>query len=74
MKILIKTKPNVKIAKVEKINAHHFLVWVKEPAKNNKANEAVCRALADYFGVSASLVRIISGRISRQKIVEVFLK
>jgi len=71
MKILVKTKPNAKMAKVEKISAHQFSVWVKEPAKNNKANEAVCRALADYFGVSASLVRIVSGRISRQKIIEI---
>ena len=72
MKIIIKVKPNAKEAKIEKMSEYQFAVWVKESAKNGKANEAVCRMLADYFGVSRSLVRIVSGRYFRQKIVEIF--
>lgn len=71
MKIYIKAKSNAKETKVEKMSDNQFRVWVKEPPKNGKANEAISRALADYFGVSKSLVRIISGRFSRQKIVEI---
>ena len=71
MKIFVKAKPNAQETKVEKISENQFSVWVKEPPKNNQANEAICRALADYFGVSVSLVRIISGHFSRQKIVEI---
>ena len=69
MKIFVKAKPNAKETKVEKISENQFSVWVKEPPRNGEANEAVCKALADYFGVSASLVRIVSGRYSKQKIV-----
>ena len=71
MRIFVKAKPNAKETKVEKISENQFSVWVKELPKNNKANEAICRALADYFGISASLVRIVSGRFSKQKIVEI---
>lgn len=71
MKIYVKAKPNSKQIKVEKISDNQFSVWVKELAQNGKANEAILQALADYFGVSASLVRIVNGRYSKQKIVEI---
>lgn len=72
MKICIKVKPNAKEAGVEKISDSFFSVRVKEPAKNGKANEAVCLVLADYFGVPVYSVRIVSGHCFRQKIVEIF--
>lgn len=71
MKISVKAKPNAKESKVEKINDNEFRVWVKEPPRNGEANEAICKALGDYFEVSRSLVRIISGHTSKQKIVEI---
>ncbi|MBI4993391.1 DUF167 domain-containing protein [Candidatus Wolfebacteria bacterium] len=78
MKISIKVKPSAKIEKIEKIpelligkNEIDFKVWVKEPAKEGKANEAVIRALAKYFGVPKSAVNIISGAASKQKIIEI---
>lgn len=78
MKILIKVKPGAKIEKVEKIPERllgekeaDFKVWVKEPAKEGKANEAVIKALAKYFNVPKSAVSIVSGATSKQKIIEI---
>ncbi|MEW6407808.1 MAG: DUF167 domain-containing protein [Patescibacteria group bacterium] len=71
MKISVKVKSNAKIEKVEKIDENSFAVLVKEPPVQGRANEAVIKALADYFGVSKSGVKIISGRASRQKIIEI---
>lgn len=71
MKIFVKAKPNAKAEKVEKASENVFMVWVKEPALKGKANEAVERALAEYFGISKSSVIIISGHTSKLKIVEI---
>ena len=49
----------------------YFEVWVKEPPIEGRANEAVERALADYFGVAKSKVNIVSGQTSRKKVVEI---
>lgn len=73
MKIYIKTKPQAKEAKVEKIDDTHFVVSVKEPPEKGKANEGVRRALAEYFNVSRSSVEILAGHTARNKIVKIDL-
>ena len=71
MKISVKVKTNAKNQKVEKVDETHFAVSVKEPPKENKANFAVLKTLAEYFKVPLSRIRIISGQTSKQKAVEV---
>jgi len=71
MRISVKAKPNSREEKIEKLDDSSFVVSVKEPPVQGQANEAIIRALADYFNVSRSQVRIISGWISRQKILEI---
>ena len=46
-------------------------VWVKEPPVQGRANAAIARALAEYFEVSNSQVRLVSGFSSRQKVFEI---
>lgn len=46
-------------------------VWVKEPPRNGMANEAIRRALADYFKTPTSNIRLISGFSSKQKVFEI---
>lgn len=71
MKIYIKTKPQSKESKVEKIDDNHFVVSVKEPPEKGKANEGVRRALADYFKVAKGSVEILAGHTARNKIAQV---
>jgi len=70
VKIFVKAKPSKKAA-VEKIDERHFVVRVKEPPIQGKANDAIVLAMASYLGVPRRLVRIVSGHTSRQKILEV---
>ncbi|MBN2619628.1 DUF167 domain-containing protein [candidate division WOR-3 bacterium] len=49
----------------------HFTVKVTAPPEKGKANEEVCRLLADHFAVPRSAVRIIRGLTTRKKIVEI---
>ena len=44
-----------------------LLVYVREPAVDGKANQAVVKLLADYYKVSKSRVRLVSGATSKQK-------
>jgi len=71
MKIFVKAKPSAYEEKVEKIDENHFVVSVKEPPQNGLANRGIAKALAEYFKVSPSMVRIVKGFTSKQKIVEI---
>jgi uncharacterized protein (TIGR00251 family) len=70
MKIQVKVKPNSGIEEVSE-EGSSFIVKVKEPPKEGKANQAVIKLLAEYFGVPQSQVRILSGFRSRNKVVEI---
>ena len=71
MKISVKVKPNAKQEKIEKTGERDFLVWVKEKPQEGKANQAVIRVLAKYFGVPKSEVILLKGQTSREKAFEV---
>ncbi len=71
MKIIVKTKPGSKDNKIEKIDESNYIVYVKEPPIDGKANAAVIKLLADYFDISPSLIEIISGFMARVKVIEI---
>ena len=71
MKINVKAKPSSREEKVEKIDEQNFVVSVKEPPEKGKANEAIRNALAVYFKTGSSMVKIVSGYSSRNKIIEI---
>lgn len=48
-----------------------YTVFVREPAIEGKANEAVSRILAKHFGVSLSRLELVRGTKSKQKIFRV---
>ena len=70
MKIQVKVKPNSRTEEVIQEN-DSFLVKVKEPPKEGKANQAIIRLLARHFGVSQSQVKIVSGLKSKVKVIEI---
>ncbi len=68
MKIRIRVHPGSSRENLEKINESIYEVWIKEKAKDNKANLALIKILKKYFKSEAS---IKSGFTSRNKIVEI---
>ncbi|TET50684.1 MAG: DUF167 domain-containing protein [Dehalococcoidia bacterium] len=70
MKIRVKIKPNSRTEELSQ-EGDSFIVKVKEPPREGKANQAVIKLLAQHFGVPQSRVRIISGLRSRNKVIEV---
>lgn len=71
MRLFIKVKPNAKENKIEKISEDSFIVKIKEPPKEGRANKALIELLAEYFKVPKSKIKIISGQFFRQKILEI---
>lgn len=72
MRIFVKVKPKAKKNEIKQINEVNFIVSVVEPPEKGKANQAVLNLVAGYFGVSQSMVSIVFGAASRNKIIEVF--
>lgn len=77
MRIVVQAKPSSRQEQVEKLDLPaqagemNFKVSVKELPVQGRANAAIVRALAEYFKVAPSRVRIISGYTSRLKVVEI---
>ena len=78
MRISVKAKPASKVEEVKKIDPPvgragetHFVVSVKEPPVQGRANAAIIKALAAHFKVAPSRVRIVFGHTSREKIIEI---
>lgn len=71
MKFSIRVKPNAKESRVEKLGTGEFLVWVRAPAQEGRANQAAIKALSEYFSLPKSRIMIIKGTHAKNKIVEV---
>ncbi|OHA89409.1 MAG: hypothetical protein A2653_02090 [Candidatus Zambryskibacteria bacterium RIFCSPHIGHO2_01_FULL_43_25] len=72
MKIFVTVKTGSRQDEVEKIGLSDFKVKVREQAEKGKANKAVCRLLAEHFGVAQSQVEVVSGFTSAKKIIQIY--
>lgn len=70
-RIAVKIIPNAKKEEIIKEGENHYKIKVRSPAIEGKANEALIEALAKYFGVSKSRVKIAMGEFAKNKIVEI---
>ena len=71
MKLNVRVHPKSSAARVVLKTPGECEVWVTAPAADNQANEATQKALAEFFNVSKSRVRLVRGLKSRSKIFEV---
>ena len=71
MKITVQVKANAKQEKVEKKSDQEFVLWVREPATEDKANIAVIKALSKYFEIAKSRISIIKGLKNKNKVIEI---
>lgn len=73
MKIFVKAKANSKEEKIERADDAHFVIAVKEPPVQGRANAAIAETLAEHFKVPARQVRLVSGFSSKNKMFEINL-
>jgi uncharacterized protein (TIGR00251 family) len=70
MKISIKVMPHSMREEVVK-QGDDYVVRVKAMPQEGKANEAVIELVAKHFKVPKSVVKIVSGLTSRNKIIDI---
>ena len=54
------------------VDQDEIIISLKSRPKGGKANLELIKKLADYFGVNKDEIRIISGRTSNKKLVEIY--
>jgi len=68
MIIEVKVKPNSKKQEIEKISNNKYVVSLKKPAEDNKANIELIKLMKKHTGKN---IKIIKGLKSKNKIIEV---
>ena len=63
--------PNARRDEIVGVHDGRLRVRVRAPAIDGKANTALCRVIAEHFGVRASKVTIVRGEHARQKTLRV---
>lgn len=71
MRIYIKVNPRSSINEVKEISEGEYKVKLTAPPVDGEANKLLIKVLADYFGVSKSMINIIGGKSAKIKIVDV---
>ncbi len=74
--ISIKAIPNAKKVEIidngfDDLGRRNFKVKVNQPPEDGKANQAVIQMIAGYFKVKKKSVKIINGKLSGNKIIEI---
>lgn len=69
MIINVDVKPNAKLNKVETISEGVYKVFLTASPHEGKANAALMKLLAEFFGISKSRIAIKTGKKSKKKVV-----
>lgn len=70
-KIIVIARPNVKKEKIEVVDEITLRVFVKAPPEDNRANEAICRVVAGFFGVPTQVVKMYRGFKGKRKYLHI---
>jgi uncharacterized protein YggU (UPF0235/DUF167 family) len=71
MNITVVAKTRAKKASITKIDDTNYIVAVKEEPHNDKANDAIIKALSRHFHVTKSQIGIKLGKTGKKKIVTI---
>ncbi|KKS14528.1 MAG: hypothetical protein UU77_C0009G0017 [candidate division WWE3 bacterium GW2011_GWC1_41_7] len=72
MKVSLVTHPNSKNPRIEKDAFDVTHVYVREPALEGKANNAVVNVLSKLYKVPKSRIKLVAGSKSKIKTFEVY--
>lgn len=71
MYVKVRVFPGMKKERVTKTGEHAYEMVVREPAKQNLANQRIRELIAREYGIELAKVRIVSGHHSAGKVLEV---
>lgn len=68
MRLFVTVKAGARREQLEQKDGAHFVLSVKEPPMDGKANAAVARILARHVGVPVSQLKLVSGTTGKNKV------
>ncbi len=71
MIINVKVKPNSSKREIESFGDNRYLVHLKEPPENDRANIELINLLSKELGVPPKSLQIKFGRTGNEKIIEI---
>lgn len=71
MILSIKVVPNSKKLEIIKLSEENYKIKLDEKSAEGRANIRLIEVLSEYFKVKKSSIKIMKGRKSRDKIVEI---
>ena len=71
MKIALRVTPKAKQNRVIRLDSTHYKIWVTAAPEQGKATAAAIKLLSAELGIAPSLLSLISGATSRNKLVEI---
>ncbi|MBI2086051.1 DUF167 domain-containing protein [Candidatus Daviesbacteria bacterium] len=71
MRIFVKARPKSKKEYIKREGEGSFIVAVKEVSEKGKANQAIIKALAEFFNIPISSIVLVSGQTFKQKVFEI---
>lgn len=73
MRVKVRVTPRARTRSIEAAVDGSLRVKLLEPATDGRANAALIKLLAEHFVVPRRAVRLVQGRASRQKVLEINL-
>ncbi len=71
MRIELKVITRAKKENIQKISENSYRIKVSSPPEKDKANKKIIELISRKFGVKKNNIRIVSGKTSNRKIVDV---
>jgi uncharacterized protein (TIGR00251 family) len=70
-KFWVTVKPQAKQETVTELADNRYVIAVRAPAKDGKANARLVELLAEHFHTAKSHIRILRGQSARKKLLEI---
>jgi uncharacterized protein len=71
MKIKIKVITNSSRQQIEKISENEYKVRLKSAPVEGKANQELIEILSKFFNIPKSLIEVVKGQTSKNKVIEI---
>ncbi len=71
MRIYLKVRTRSNQQKIEKISEGDYKIWVRSVPERGKANQEIIETLSNYFKIGKSAIKIVGGKTSSKKIMDI---
>ena len=69
--IRVRAFPDARKEHIEEVESYILRIFVREPAKDNRANRKILDLVADFYTIPRNKLRMISGHHGMSKMIEV---